>query len=212
MRLPAAAVFAASLLVMPACVSGQTAGRYGRSASLPTPVPVKNILFAQPFTVGRPFTTWSRDRAKASTGTLVVLEVDPAYVVPRNAVANPVLYAGNVAVIRLNHGNKSGRVIGIVPGITDLAGVPIWFGSPELPERVTPAMAQAERARAEKAGVRAFDAERLAGVRRPPVRTPDVAALLRDVGADLVYQFSPQEKVLAETWRLPDATAAPKRK
>jgi hypothetical protein len=206
------AAFAASLVVMPACVSGQTAGREGKVANLPAPVAVKNILYARPFTVERPFTTWSRDRAKVSTGALVVLEVDPAYLDPRDAVVNPVLYAGNAAVIRLNRGNKSGRVIGIIPGTIDLASAPIWFGSPELPERLTAATVQAERARAEKAGVRPFDAEKLARVQRPAVRTSDVAALLRDIAAELVYEFSPQEKELADAWRLPEATATPKRK
>jgi hypothetical protein len=208
--LPAA--FAASLLLMPACASGQTTGREGGTAIPPTPVAVRNILYARPFAVERPFLTWSRDRAKASAGVLVVLEVDPAYVDPRDAVVNPVLYAGNVAVIRLNRGNESGRVIGIIPGDIDLASALIWFGSPELPERITADMVQAERSRAEKAGVRPFGAERIAGVRRAPVRTTDVAALLRDIAADLVDEFSPQEKALADTWRLPEASAAPQRK
>jgi hypothetical protein len=209
MRLLAAA-FAASLLVTPACVSGQTAGRGGELATPPTPVAVRDILYARPFTVERPFTTWSRDRAKVSTGVLVVLEVDPAYLDPRDAVANPVLYAGNVAVIRLNRGDKSGRVIGIIPGSMDLATAPIWFGSPELPERITPAIVEAERARAEKAGVRPFPAEKIARVQRARVAMTDVATLLRDIAAELVYEFSPQEKDLADKWRLPEAQVPPR--
>lgn len=205
-----AAALAASLLVMPACASGQTAARE-TIAALPTPVAVKDVLYAQPFAVQRPFTTWSRDRAKASTGVLVVVEVDPAYVDPRDAVVTPVLYAGNAVVIRLNRGNQSGRVIGIIPGVIDLTSAPIWFGSPELPERVTADTARAELARAEKAGVRAFGAERIARILRPAVTTTDVAALLRDVAAQLVYEHSPQEKDLADSWRLPEAKAPPKR-
>jgi hypothetical protein len=204
-----AAVFAASLLVMPSCVSGQTAGRE-QSATLPTPVAVEDILYAQPFTVERAFVTWSRDRTKASTGVLVVVEVDPAYVDPRDAVVTPVLYAGNAAVIRLNRGNESGRVIGIIPGVVDLTSTPIWFGSPELPERVTADTVRAERARAEKAGLRPFGADKIARVLRATVPTMDVAALLRDVAAQLVYEYSPQEKELADAWRLPEAKAPPK--
>jgi hypothetical protein len=34
--------------------------------------------------------------------------------------------------------------------------------------------------------------------------------LLRTVAADLVYQYSPQEKQLADSWRLPEAKASPK--
>ena len=118
-----------------------------------TPAAVKNILYAQPFTVERPFiNTWSRDRQKSSAGVLIVVEVDPAYVDPRDAVVTPVLYADNSAVIRLNRGNESGRAIGIVPENVDLASVPIWFGSPELPERLTPAIVQEERVREERPG------------------------------------------------------------
>lgn len=104
-----------------------------------------------------------------STGVLVVLEVDPAYVDPRDAVINPVLYAGDVTVIRLNHGNRSGRVIGIIPGDVNLATAPIWFGSPQLPERLTESIIQSERERAEKAGVRAFPSARISAIERPVV-------------------------------------------
>ena len=147
-----------------------------------------------------------------STGMLVVLEVDPAYVDPRDAVLGPMLYAGDVTVIRLNYGNRSGRVIGIIPGDVDLATAPIWFGAPELPERVTQAVVRSERARAEKAGIRAFPQARLAGVERPAVAAKDLAALLRNVAAELVDQYSPQEKELAESWRLPVAEASPRKK
>ncbi|HXI12105.1 MAG TPA: hypothetical protein VNM92_05610 [Thermoanaerobaculia bacterium] len=207
-----ATVFALSFLVPPACVSGQTASRGYEVTKLPTPVPVKNILYVRPFTVERPFlNTWSRGRAKLSTGVLVVLEVDPAYLDRRDAVVNPVLYAGNAAVIRLNRGDQSGRVIGIIPGSIDLTTAPIWFGAPELPARVTETTVQVERRRAEQAGLRPFAASRIARIQRPAVRVTDVGTLLRDVAAELVYEFSPQEKDLADTWRLPEATLRPNR-
>jgi len=219
MNLLAATFAAGSLLVMPACAlsqnatpnAGQTAARAG--AAIPwTPVPVRNILYARPFTLERPFRNdWSKARELVSTGVLVVLEVDPALVVPRDTL-EPVLYAGNVPVQRLNHGHLSGRVIGIVPGNIDLATAPIWFGTPELPERVTDGIVRSERARADQAGIRPFDPERIAGVRRATVTTKDLAALLRDVAAGLVDQYSPQEKELADAWRLLTATVAPGRK
>jgi hypothetical protein len=204
MRLLSAA-FATSLLVVPACVSGQSAGP-------PTPVAVRNILYARPFTVDAPFiNSWSRDREQVSSGVLVVLEVDPAYLDPRDTAVNPVLYAGNAAVIQLNRGHESGRVIGIIPGAVDLAGTPIWFGAPEQVDRITRETVRAERARAEQAGVGPFGREKIASIQRPAVRATDIAALLRDVAAALVYEFSPREKTLADKWRLPTATA-PKRK
>jgi len=211
LKLPAAAL-AAFLLGMPILGACQAVGIKAEYAVPSTPAPVKGIVAARRFSLQTPYTnTWSAEGASVSSGVLVVLEVDPAYVVPRDAL-QPMLYAGNVLVQRLNHGHLSGRVIGIVPGNIDLAAAPIWFGAPELPERVTRAMVESERARAEKAGVRAFPQARIAGVEGPAVAAKDLAALLRTVGAELVYQFSPQEKELADAWRLPVAKVPPKKK
>jgi hypothetical protein len=200
---------ALGLLVMTAEVTSQNSG--SGQETLSTPVPVKGILLARRFTLATPYiNNWSKERAKVSTGVLVVVEVDPAYVDPRDAAMNPVLYAGDVAVIPLNHGNRSGRVIGIIPGDVNLTTAPIWFGSPELPERITPAVVRSERERAERAGVRALPATRISSIERPAVDAPDLATLLRTVAADLVYEYSPQEKELADSWRLPEAKASPK--
>jgi hypothetical protein len=207
-----AAAFATYLLVVPTLGLAQTAGHDAERAVPATPAPIKNILAARAFTLETPYPyTWSKERIMVSTGVLVVLEVDPAYVVPRDTL-EPVLYAGNVPVQRLNHGNVSGRVIGIVPGNIDLASVPIWFGSPELPERVTASTVESERMSAERAGIRALPQARIASASQPPVAAKDLAALLRDVGAELVLEYSPQEKELAESWRLPTAKAPPKNK
>jgi hypothetical protein len=201
--------FALWLLVMTAGVAGQNVKR-GREIPS-TPTSVKSILYAQRFTLETPYTnTWSKERAKVSTGTLIVVEVDPVFVVPRDTL-EPVLYAGNVAVQRLNDGEPSGRVIGIVPGNINLATAPIWFGSPGLPERVTESVVQYERALAEKAGVRAFPSARISSVERTAVTAKDLATLLRDVAANLIYEYSPREKELADSWRLPEAKAVPRR-
>src|SRR6185369_1749904 len=156
--------FALSLLVVALGVAGQKVER--GSARPATPAPVKSILFAQPFTLETPFiNTFSKEREKVSNGVLIVLEVDPALVVPRNTL-EPVLYAGNVTVQRLNQGEQSGRVIGIVPGTINLATAPIWFGTPALPERVTQSTVQYERGLAERAGVRAFPPAQLSSIQR----------------------------------------------
>lgn len=181
-----------------------------RAAAPPSSKPVKDILYARAFTLAKGYRNdWSKARELVSSGVLIVLEVDPLLVVPRNA-AEPVLYAGDTPVQRLNHGDKSGRVIGIVPGTADLAASPIWFGAPELPERVTPETARAERARADKSGIRPFTVEKVRSVTRPPASAEDLAALLRDHVAALVIEYSPQEKDLADAWRLPVAKAPPK--
>src|SRR5262249_10013944 len=115
MKFLAAAVAATLLLVMPCYVVGQNVGRGGQVVVPSTPAPVKDILYLRPFTLKTPYRNdWSKERGMVSTGVLVVLEVDPALVIPRNDL-EPVLYAGNVVVQRLNHGDQSGRVIGIIP-------------------------------------------------------------------------------------------------
>ena len=211
MKLLATAI-ATFLLAVPILGLAQITDHDAKLAVPATPAPIKDIIAERPFTLETSYPyTWSKERIMVSAGVLVVLEVDPAYVVPRDTL-EPVLYAGNVPVQRLNHGNVSGRVIGIVPGNIDLASALIWFGSPELPERVTASTVKSERALAERAGIRAFTQARIAGVGRPPVAAKDLAALLRDVGAELVLEYSPQEKELAESWRLPTAKAPPKNK
>ena len=86
-----------------------------KAAAPASPKPIKDILYARPFTLTKGYRNdWSKEHALVSSGLLVVLEVDPLLVAPRDA-AEPVLYAGNTPVQRLNHGDRSGRVIGIVP-------------------------------------------------------------------------------------------------
>ena len=182
-----------------------------KAGAPPSPKPIKDILYAQPFTLAKGYRNdWSKERALVSSGVLVVLEVDPVLVAPRDA-PEPVLYAGSTPVQRLNHGDRSGRVIGIVPGAADLAGSPIWFGAPGLPERVTAETTRTERARAEESGIRPFTAEKLRSVTRQPAAAADLAVLLRDHVAPLVIEYSPQEKDLADVWRLPTAKAPPPR-
>ncbi len=151
-----------------------------QTAAPQPPRPVKDILYAQPFKLTKGYTnTWNKGHELVSSGVLVVLAVDPALVQPRDAL-EPILYVGSTPVQRLNHGGQSGRVIGIVPGTTDLAGSPIWF------------------------------ADKLRSVTHPAAAAADLAALLRDVASTLVSEYSPQEKYLANSWRLPTAKASPK--
>jgi hypothetical protein len=198
------ASLAAFLVALPIAAFAQPAQRPA-AAPPKTPAPVTDVLATRRFKLAQPYVnTWSKDRDHVASGTLVVLKVDPAYVVPRDAL-EPVLYAGEVPVQRLNRGDRSGRVIGIVPGNVDLASAPIWFGPPFLPDHVTATTARAERARAEQAGLRPFAEARLKAVERAAVTAKDLAALLRDVAAPLVNEFSPQEKDLADSWRRSDA-------
>ncbi len=217
MKQLALALAAALLCTLPlrpaAAQSSPPAGGSSAEHSAPrTPVSVRGVLFATRFTLEIPYRSdWTAGKAQITRGTLVVLDVDPELVVPRDAL-EPVLYAGDVAVERLNHGQASGKVIGIVPGDLDLATVPIWFGAPNLPERVTAETIRAERARAEQAGVKALAPRRVAGLERPAVKVRDLATLLREVAAPLLEKYSPSEKDLADAWRLPEAGAEPRRR
>ncbi|HEV2197627.1 MAG TPA: hypothetical protein VGR55_18720 [Candidatus Acidoferrum sp.] len=203
-------VMAALLLVSGQAAWIGTSPAAAQTAAPQPPRPVKDILYAQPFKLTKGYTnTWNKGHELVSSGVLVVLAVDPALVQPRDSL-EPILYVGSTPVQRLNHGGQSGRVIGIVPGATDLAVSPIWFGAAGLPERVTAASARAELSRAQKIGIRPFTVDKLRSVTHPAAVAADLAALLRDVASTLVSEYSPQEKYLANSWRLPTAKASPK--
>lgn len=206
-----ATAIVAALLGIPSLGASQSlTGDPDKVPVPPTPRSVQRILVAQPFTVEAPFVNyWSEERRESTSGTLVVLEMDGAYLVPRNATVGPVLYAGDTPVMRLNHGHLSGRVIGIVPGAVDLTTVPLWFGSPPIADEETPATALAERRETEQASMTPLPADQIRAARRAPASAEDLAALLRTTVAELVLEYSPQEEELAEIWRLPTAKPPP---
>lgn len=172
---------------------------------LVTPAAVEDVVYIAPFALEQGYGyDWRQERPFIKSGTLVVFQVNPDYVYPRNA-AEPVLYAGTQTAQRLNQGNESGFVIAIIPGEIELSREPVWFGAPELPERVNAETIAAERATAEKAGIRPFEADKVQAVTQERIGASDLAALLREPVAELLLKYSPQEKALAETWRLPVA-------
>jgi hypothetical protein len=197
------AAFCLSALAVPVC-SGQSTTAASLRVQV-APAPALDILEIQPFRLktGYDF-NWLKSRPFVSDGLLVVLKVDPSLVVPRDT-GERVLYAGDRTVQRLNKGHGSGFVIGIIPGAIDLASEPIWFGRPQLPARVTPEIIKEERTLADSAGVKPFSPARIDAVRRDGIEATDLAALLRGPAADLVLKYAPDEKHLADTWRLPIA-------
>ena len=207
MKVYTAAILAMALLALSS--TGVSQGLSGDPDKVPvplTPRSVQRILVAQPFTLQMPFSNdWSSEPGQHASGTLVVLETDGTYLVPRNATPGPVLYAGDTPVQRLNHGHLSGRVIGIIAGAVNLAAVPLWFGSQEVTDARTPPTVLAERRRTEQAAMAPLPPEQIRASMRPTVSAKDLAELLRTAGADLVLQYSPQEKALADIWRLPTA-------
>lgn len=167
------------------------------------PQPIIGIERIQPFRLEQSFKyDWRRDQPDVRSGLLVVFKVDPDLVTPRNAL-EPVLYAGNQTVQRLNQGHESGFVIGIIPEQIDLSQEPIWFGTPALPERIDAEMIARERTLAERSGILPLTATDVQSRTQDPVVVSDLTTLLREQAAELLLEFSPQEKPLADTWRLP---------
>lgn len=176
-----------------------------RVQAVVTPAPVVDVALIHPFTLRDGFAyDWRQERPLIKNGLIVVLKVNPDLVLPRDA-AEPILYAGTTTAQRLNQGDASGYVIALVPEELNLAQQPLWFGSAGLPEWANATTIRAERAKADGAGIRPFEASRVQGVTKERLQANDLAALLRDRVADVLLTYSPQERALAETWRLPVA-------
>lgn len=198
------------ILTFIALVAAVSARAQETSGADSWPVAVDEIIVAQPFVLEKSYRfDWSAERQDVREGTLVVLKADPELVMPRNAL-EPVLYAGNKTVQRLNHGAGTGILIGIIPGNVDLATTPIWFGAPGLPESVTDETIRKERALAERSEIRPFAEIAVERASRERVAASDLADLLRTRVADLVIEYVPEERSLAATWRLPVVSAPQK--
>ena len=165
-----------------------------------TPAAVDGLVYAQPFTLDEGYQfDWRRERPVVTSGYLLVLKVNPALVYPRQ-VAEPVLYVGDQTAERVNVGYRSGYVVAIVPGEVDLTETPIWFGTPELPERADANNIASERSLAESAKIKPFGADTVnlalaLGGQRMQARNR--AQLLQHV-ATLITTYSPVEQSLAE--------------
>lgn len=166
---------------------------------------VRALLYAQPFTLERPEIFWWRaERPSYQAGWLLVLEVDPARVQPSDR-AEPVLYVGDTVAERVNHPFRSGRLVVLVPSTPgpdgapalDLASAPVWFGAPELPERIDAAALASARAAAPAA--QAFTPDEIAEARarsNPPIQVEQRADLDPILG-ELVREHGPEEPDLA---------------
>ena len=171
---------------------------------LPAQLPVADVqlLHVQPFTLETPTVhAYRAERPSYDAGVLLVLGVDPEVVQPRQT-AEPVLYVGGQTAERLNAGTNSGRLVVLVPGAFD-ASAPIFFGTPELPERVDAATVARE-----------LDAARAAGIAAPAgagsFATADTEPLpfendhqLRVYASDLIELHAPDEVDLISGLRAP---------
>lgn len=124
----------------------------------PTDVPVlsddgtgvRAVVAAQRVTFTEAYRpAWRAEAEPVDSGWLVVLSVDPVLARQRQTWT-PVLYAGATPVERLYMSADATCVVGLVTGP---AKVPFYFGSTQLPERVTPERGAAELAAAQAAGI-----------------------------------------------------------
>ena len=144
-------------------------------APLPaTPAAAQRLLHVAQFEMEEPFPfTWHAEKMPVRQGTMLVIEVAPELILPRQT-AEPVLYVGEHTAWRVSGYNEAGIVVAFVPAHVDLSVAPVWFGSPELPERVDGETAARELQTARSAGIAPFDGETL---ERVAARTDEMQVL-----------------------------------
>lgn len=170
-----------------------------------TPGAPVEVVACQPFTLRAPYAhRCRREGGDVRSGHLVVVRAAAGFIIPRQ-VAEPVACFGSQTGERLWGSPDRGLAIYLVPAWDEGSDAarragnpmvdPVFFGSPELPERVDAAWIAVERARAEAAIA--------GGAMAPPARP--VAALKPALDLDSV------DNLLKEAERLlprdPDPSA-----
>jgi len=212
-------VLAALTLVVGGLVIGAVTGALGPQDPKPREVSAElrgseiEVLEVRSFVLDEPFTHgWRQEQPQVSSGVLLVLKTDPELVRARQS-AEPVLYVGDQTAERCNHGGGGGNLVALVPApldesgqiAFDLATTPIWFGTPDLPERIDARTIRTERRLAATKGLGAKRLAARAMSFRPSNDT--VYAGDRDeldlTIADLIEFYSPTEVDRVELLRLP---------
>ncbi len=187
-----------------------TAPELDPSAPQATANSVWDVLYARPFRLDEPYThNWRAERPSVTTGHLLVLAVDPASVVPRQAL-EPVLQVGEQTAERVNRGHFDGALVVIVPSAPSDDGGPslelnhaaIFLGTPALPEEVDAAHLEAELA---GTSVTPFAASRVTSALARGgaiLELPDRVALIQEA-ARLVLGYAPSEQDLADGLLVP---------
>ncbi len=194
-----------------------SAGQTLAAPPLPeTAVPAERLVYAMPFSLDKGYRSdWRSERPMVTAGWLIVAKVDPACVYPRQT-AQPVMYVGNQTAERINHGFESGMTIAIVPSTIkengqlalDLAKSMMFFGTPDLPERIDAARIAEEQQLAVEAGIKFLDGKMIETARQTAIRFDadtnegirnfDNKNELLTLAAGLIKRYSPQEEELAE--------------
>lgn len=184
---------------------------YDRKTVEESPV---SLLYAQPVTLEEPTTYLMRaDQPVVSAGYLVVVQTNPA-ILPVRQAHNPLLFAGDMPIERIN-GDEEPRVfIGFVPSALDargaialdLARTPLFWAYPEvLPEALKPDLAQAALAHGLASGAAPQPKESVnrALAAGGPVVHLGTYGDLRRHAANVIEQFSPGEVDLIVGLRVP---------
>lgn len=174
---------------------------------LPEPMVVPHVepiavIEAKHVTLQEPHVHWSRTETPTySEATLLVLRTSPDRLVRRQTFEH-VLFVGAETAERINNGDVSGYLIVIVPGHVDLAQAPVFFGEPDLPERVTLEVAEQELVRARSLGTRPLAPARAVQVMQPPVELADAYELYLEASF-WIEAYSPEENDLVQSLRAP---------
>ena len=85
---------------------------------------------------------WVAGAPSMQQGTLFVVEISPdsAHV---SQAGGPVLYVGTIPAALTHPGVTDSHLVAFVPQHVDLSATPVFWGPPDLPERVTPSKGQA---------------------------------------------------------------------
>jgi hypothetical protein len=202
-------LFGAVTLVAAASVTGVIAMNQG-GLDAPPEIPANpavelpvELVHVQPFVLNEEATHfWRAEQPSYSSGLLVVLEADPDFLQPRQGY-EPVLFVGSQTVDRINTGSPSGQLVGIVPGmgLEELADAPIYFGQPELPERVDATRASAELAAALGGGLVGPGEERVDLAASDAIEALDYSDLMYQASF-LIELYSPSEEDLIQGFRV----------
>lgn len=169
-------------------------------------------IFVQWVELAKPYQSDFRaERPLVRAGWLAVVRADSALLAPRSLAEPLLLAAGDgwiTSVEWIQHGHTSGHRVCFIPWVDDaqpsgsselrgasesikeranLRDLRIWFGTPELPERVDAAMLARERALAQASGLQPTPKDRV------PAASADLSLTDRDA---LVARM----KQLAATW------------
>ena len=126
---------------------------------------VRAVRAAEPFVLDTPYRyEWSAEHPEVSGGVVLTLEVAPEWLRVRD-IGQPVLFVGAVPAEVVRRDADAGLIWVVVPGALG-PEVPIWFGAPLLPERVTATDGARELAAAQASGLRSLAIPQRAAARR----------------------------------------------